>query len=122
MSVIEAPTGAVSEPEPDVRDRADVRRQIRLVVTFAIALAVLVYFKLSIDNPDVTYVLGERITKEFKAKELDGIYDTIQKELRSQYLLAYQSPQQGKGDKFRAVEVKVARPGLEAKTIRGYFP
>ena len=30
-----------------------------------------------------------------KAKELDGIYDAIQKELRSQYLLAYQSSQEG---------------------------
>jgi VWFA-related protein len=56
------------------------------------------------------------------ASELGKVFETVEKELRSQYLLAYQSPQQGKGDKFRAVEVKVAKPGLEAKTIRGYFP
>ena len=57
-----------------------------------------------------------------KAKELDGIYDTIQKELRSQYLLAYQSSQEGGTDKFRAIEVKMAKPGMEAKTVRGYYP
>jgi Ca-activated chloride channel homolog len=58
-----------------------------------------------------------------KARELDGIYDTIQKEVRSQYLLAYQSSKEGgSADKFRTVEVKVRKPGLEAKTVRGYYP
>jgi VWFA-related protein len=58
-----------------------------------------------------------------KARELDGIYDTIQKEVRSQYLLAYQSSKEGgSADKFRTVEVKMAKPGLEAKTVRGYYP
>jgi len=57
------------------------------------------------------------------ASELGSVFETVEKELRSQYLLAYQSPQQGKtGGKFRTVEVKLAKPGLEAKTIRGYFP
>jgi Ca-activated chloride channel homolog len=58
-----------------------------------------------------------------KARELDGIYDTIQKEVRSQYLLAYQSAKEGGDpDKFRSVEVKMAKPGMEAKTVRGYYP
>ncbi|HEV7505879.1 MAG TPA: VWA domain-containing protein [Thermoanaerobaculia bacterium] len=60
-----------------------------------------------------------------KASELERIYDNIQNELRSQYLLAYQSNKErepGDAEKFRAVEVKVARPGLEAKTLRGYYP
>ncbi len=57
-----------------------------------------------------------------QASELEGIYDTIQKELRSQYLLAYQSSQEGDSDKFRTVEVKMAKPGMEAKTVRGYYP
>jgi Ca-activated chloride channel family protein len=57
-----------------------------------------------------------------QATELERIYDTIQKELRSQYLLAYQSSQEGDEDKFRAVEVKLGKPGLEAKTMRGYYP
>lgn len=59
-----------------------------------------------------------------RASELEGIYDSIQKELRSQYLLAYQSNKEGDEDreKFRTVEVKMSRPGLEAKTLRGYYP
>jgi VWFA-related protein len=57
-----------------------------------------------------------------RASELDGIYEKIQKELRSQYLLAYQSSREGDRDKFRTVEVKLAKPGLEAKTLRGYYP
>jgi VWFA-related protein len=56
------------------------------------------------------------------ASELGKVFETVEKELRSQYLLAYQSPQQAKGSKFRTVEVKMSKPGLEAKTIRGYFP
>jgi VWFA-related protein len=56
------------------------------------------------------------------AGELERVYATIQKELRSQYLLAYQSSNEKRDDRFRAVEVKVARPGLEVKTLRGYYP
>jgi len=57
-----------------------------------------------------------------RSSELEGIYDTIQKELRSQYLLAYQSSKEGDSEKFRTVEVKLDKPGMEAKTMRGYYP
>jgi len=56
------------------------------------------------------------------AAELPGIYSTIQEELRSQYLIAYQSATQRKDPGFRTVDLKVVKPGLEAKTIRGYYP
>ncbi len=55
--------------------------------------------------------------------ELAGIYSTIESELRSQYLIAYQSSNTTSGSNtFRGVELKVNRPGVEAKTIRGYYP
>jgi VWFA-related protein len=54
--------------------------------------------------------------------ELPGIFQSVQEELRSQYLIAYQSSNSSSQDKFRMVEVKVGRPGLEAKTMRGYYP
>jgi Ca-activated chloride channel family protein len=57
-----------------------------------------------------------------KAVELSGIYRGIETELRSQYLLAYQSSKQGSDGKFRGVEVKLNRPGLEARTVPGYYP
>jgi Ca-activated chloride channel homolog len=56
------------------------------------------------------------------AAELTGIYAAIQEELRSKYLIAYQSTNTAGGDEFRAVELKVSRPGAEAKTMRGYYP
>jgi VWFA-related protein len=55
-------------------------------------------------------------------RHLDRVYERVQSELRSQYLLAYQSPQQEDGERYREVEVKVGKPGLEAKTVRGYYP
>jgi Ca-activated chloride channel homolog len=54
--------------------------------------------------------------------ELDAIYADIQKELRSRYLLAYQSANTSGSEKFRAVEIKAVRPGLEVKAMRGYYP
>jgi Ca-activated chloride channel homolog len=56
------------------------------------------------------------------ASELAGIYAAIQEELRSKYLIAYQSTNTSGSDTFRAVELKVSRPGVEAKTLRGYYP
>jgi len=53
---------------------------------------------------------------------LSGVYDTIQKELRSRYLVAYQSNNSSGEKGFRTVELKVLEDGLEAKTIRGYYP
>jgi VWFA-related protein len=58
-------------------------------------------------------------------QHLDDVYRQIERELRSQYLVAYQSSLDGeadRGDGFRRVEVEVERPGAEAKTIRGYYP
>jgi len=84
---------------------------------------------LSSQNADVRLKLsrladetGGRFFFIERAKELEGIYDTIQKELRSQYLLAYQSSKEGNDDKYRTVEVRMAKPGMEAKTVKGYYP
>jgi len=57
-----------------------------------------------------------------QAIDLSGTYRSIETELRSQYLLAYQSSKQGNDGKFRAVEVKLGRSGLEARTVPGYYP
>ena len=57
-----------------------------------------------------------------QAGELAGIYAGIEGELRSQMLIAYQSTTSRTDPGFRAVDVKVQRPGMEAKTIRGYYP
>jgi Ca-activated chloride channel family protein len=56
------------------------------------------------------------------AGELPAIYAAIEEELRSQYLIAYQSATLRKDPGFRTVDLKVVKSGLEAKTIRGYYP
>ncbi len=55
------------------------------------------------------------------AMELGRIYKKIQEELRSQYLITYQSNQQEAED-YRKVEVEVDDSSLEVKTLRGYYP
>ncbi len=57
-----------------------------------------------------------------KASELDAIYQGIEEELRSKYLIAYQSTNTSGNDEFRTVDLKVNKPGVEAKTLRGYYP
>jgi VWFA-related protein len=53
---------------------------------------------------------------------LDGVYQTIERELRAQYRIAYQSSNTERDERFRAVRVEVGKPGLEARTISGYYP
>jgi Ca-activated chloride channel family protein len=55
------------------------------------------------------------------ASDLRRIYDDIQNELRSQYVLGFYPPQGVKpGSKWREVQVQVSEG--KAKTIRGYYP
>jgi Ca-activated chloride channel family protein len=54
--------------------------------------------------------------------DLDGVYGQIERELRSQYHLAYQSTNNSPDNGFRAVKVQLAGKGLEARTISGYYP
>ncbi len=56
-----------------------------------------------------------------KARELDSVYERIEAELRSQYLLGYQSTSTTPGA-FRRVAVEVAAQGLTVHTIPGYYP
>ncbi len=54
--------------------------------------------------------------------ELGDIYNLIQRELRSQYLIAYQSTNTSEDDDFRSVELKIDRKDLVVKTLSGYYP
>lgn len=53
---------------------------------------------------------------------LDGVYGQIERDLRSQYRIAYQSTNNRTDDRFRVVKVEVAGKGMEARTISGYYP
>jgi Ca-activated chloride channel homolog len=77
---------------------------------------------------DVRYKLG-KLAQETggstyyidAAKELSRIYDDIQTELRSQYVLGfYPAPDIKPGSKWRELTVQASEG--KAKTIRGYYP
>lgn len=78
--------------------------------------------------PDARLVL-EQLTRETggrlftvnRTSELRGVYAAIEAEIRSQWLITYQSPRSS-GGAFREVSVEVSRPGVVARTIRGYYP
>jgi hypothetical protein len=55
-------------------------------------------------------------------KQLSETYKQLEKDLRSQYLLAYQSETTKKDSAYRSILVKVDRPDAKVRTIRGYIP
>jgi len=54
--------------------------------------------------------------------ELPGIYDSISEDLRSRYLLTYQSTSTVDESEFRSVRVAVDEKGARVRTISGYYP
>lgn len=55
-------------------------------------------------------------------KQLDETYAKLEKELRSQYLVAYETESSKKDNTYRTLEVKVDKPGAVVRTIRGFIP
>ena len=53
---------------------------------------------------------------------LDKIYADINRELRTQYLLAYTSNSEKPLDELRKIKVEVDRKGVKVRTIAGYYP
>ncbi len=71
---------------------------------------------------DLAEETGGRVFYIDKATELAAVYEQIERELRSQYLLAFSpDPPAAEGERH-AVEIKVGRPGLKARAARGYTP
>ena len=54
--------------------------------------------------------------------QLSEIYTLIQQDLRSQYLLAYQSSNTTNSTDFRTIELKMSDNAYTPKTISGYYP
>lgn len=55
-------------------------------------------------------------------KQLGETYAQLEKDLRSQYLIAYNAQTTSKDRTYRKIEVKVSRPDTTVRTIRGYIP
>jgi Ca-activated chloride channel family protein len=78
-----------------------------------------------VEKPKLKKLAEETGGRAFFLEDVSGlapVYAAIEEELRSKYLIAYQSTNTSGSDGFRAVELKVAKPGVEAKTMRGYYP
>jgi VWFA-related protein len=56
-----------------------------------------------------------------KMEDLGPAFEEIARELASQYSIAYYSTNTKRDGKFRNVQVKVRRPGLVARTKKGYL-
>ncbi len=92
------------------------------VVVYAIGLGIgrtMVSVRHSLNN--LTQETGGRAFYINQAAELRTAYAQIEKELRSQYLLAYQSDRPATDETFREIEVKVTGK-RKARTISGYYP
>jgi Ca-activated chloride channel family protein len=55
------------------------------------------------------------------ARELQKIYQSIWDELSSQYALAYSSSNPKRDGAWRRIQVRIAQPGLSARTKQGYY-
>jgi VWFA-related protein len=54
--------------------------------------------------------------------ELDKIYAEIDRELRTQYLLAYTSSSDKNPEELRKIKVEIDRKKVKVRTIAGYYP
>jgi Ca-activated chloride channel family protein len=64
---------------------------------------------------------GGRVFFPTSAAELPKIYEQIADELSSQYAMAYSSKNALRNGAWRRIAVRVARPGLTARTRQGYY-
>lgn len=57
-----------------------------------------------------------------RAREADRVYQAIESDLRSQWLVAYQSDGEQSSSEFRPVQVRSHLPGIRLRAPRGYSP
>ena len=72
-SVVTEPQSSEGAGDVAVRDRADVRRRIKMVVVFAIVALLLLWFALDIVHPTVKYITGERVTADDRGTAVNGL-------------------------------------------------
>ncbi len=63
---------------------------------------------------------GGIVVDALQVNDLTGAFEQIARELASQYSIGYYSTNQKHDGKFRKVDVKLKKPGLVARTKKGY--
>jgi VWFA-related protein len=76
------------------------------------------------DNRLVSYVLqtGGSLDSERNLNGIEKSYQTIAEEARNQYTLGYYTHEPAFDSKFRSIDVRVGRPGLDVVAKKGYYP
>ncbi len=76
------------------------------------------------DNLLAKYIFatGGQPDSERNLNGIEASYQKIAEEARNQYTLVYASHESIYDSKFRSIDVRVDRPGLEVIAKRGYFP
>jgi VWFA-related protein len=76
------------------------------------------------DNRLASYVLatGGTLDSENGLNGIEKSYAKIAEEARTQYTLVYNSHESIYDGKYRSIDVRVARPGLEVIAKKGYYP
>ena len=64
---------------------------------------------------------GGRVFFPMTIAELPKIYEQISEELASQYSMAYSSKNSMRNGAWRRIDVRVNKPGLVARSRRGYY-
>lgn len=72
--------------------------------------------------PQYTAQTGGEAVSEFRQKGIEQSFAKIAEDVRVQYTAGYYSNEPLTDSKFRTVEVKVLRPGLDVIAKRGYYP
>jgi VWFA-related protein len=76
------------------------------------------------DNRLASYVFatGGTLDSENGLNGIEKSYAKIAEEARTQYTLGYNSHESIYDEKYRSIDVRVSRPGLEVIAKRGYYP
>jgi len=76
------------------------------------------------DNRLVSYTMatGGSLDSEKNLNGIEKSYQAIAEEARNQYTLGYYTHEPAFDGKFRSIDVRVTRPGLDVVAKRGYYP
>ena len=90
-----------------------------------------VIFALSTNTPDDAYkhrrleklakATGGRLLRARNEKEISKAYSRLEEELRSQYAVVYKPANLRADGKYRKIEIKALRPGLNIHARSGYY-
>jgi Ca-activated chloride channel family protein len=71
---------------------------------------------------EIAHESGGEVFHIGSAAKIGDVTRRIEEELRSQYILAFRTDSQKPDGEYRTVAVSVAKPGVTARTIKGYIP